>query len=85
MPYNILYNVPCYFQYISQRGNLDIEIKNRKFLNYSIEMGKDMSIYYLMTHCRWLSGSAFTTTKPIDVNEKFIKSFVCLQKFFVFA
>ena len=44
-------------------------------LNYSIEIEQSMSFYCLMNHCRWLPGSAFSTTKPVDVNKKFIKNF----------
>ena len=71
--YNYLNNLPCFFQYISQRGNLDNEMKNAKHLNYSIEINQGMPI--LMNHCRWLSGSAFFTTRPIDVNKEIIKNF----------
>jgi len=28
-----------------------------------------------MTHCRWLPGTAFNTTRPIDVNKKIVKNF----------
>ena len=73
--YNILDNLPCYFQYVSQKGNLDDEITSGKHLNFSIEIDKDMSVYYLMTHCRWLPGSAFLTSRPIDVNKRFVKNF----------
>ena len=41
-----------------------------------------MSLYYLMNHCRWLPGSAFSTTKPIDVNKKLIKNFHLPPKVF---
>ena len=73
--YNIFDNLPCYFQYVSQKGNLDDEITNGKHLNFSIEIDKDMSVYYLMTHCRWLPGSTFLTSIPIDVNKRFVKNF----------
>lgn len=44
-------------------------------MNFSIEVDKDFPINYLMTHCRWLPGSAFSTTQPTVVNRKFIKNF----------
>jgi len=73
--YNYLNNLPCYFQYISKRGNFDNKFTNGNDLKYSIEIDKKMSDYYLMTHCRWLPGTAFNTTRPIDVNKKFVKNF----------
>ena len=73
--YNIFNNLPCFFQYVSQRGNLDTEISNGGHFNVSIEIDKDMQEYYLMTHCRWLPSSAFTTARPIDINKKLIKNF----------
>ena len=73
--YNILDNLPCYFQYISQKGNLDNEIKSGKHLSYSIEIDQDMPLYYLLNHCRWLPNSAFFATRPVDVNKNIIRNF----------
>ena len=67
---------PCYFQFISQRGNLDSEFANGSPLNYSIVLYNDSSADYLeqvIIHCYWLPGSAFNTTNPYDVYKKFIK------------
>ena len=58
---------PCYYQYDNE-GEM---IK----LNFSVMLHNDTSIYYLMTeHCRWLPDSAFNNTKPIDINNRIIKS-----------
>ncbi|XP_065896231.1 uncharacterized protein [Dysidea avara] len=68
---------PCYFQFISERDNLDIDFAIGSPLNYSIVLNNDRSadfFQHVMIHCYWLSGTAFTTTKPYDVYRKFIKS-----------
>ena len=76
--HNIKYSFypPCYFQYMSKRGNLDNDFVNGVPLNYSIVLNNDSSIDYLeqlMIHCYWLPGSAFNTTNPYDVYKKFVK------------
>ena len=44
-------------------------------LNFSIVYHNDMSIYTVMTtHCRWIPGSAFNNTKPIDINSRLINT-----------
>ena len=73
--YNIFDNLPCFFQYISQRGNLDNEISYDQHLNFSVEIDNFMQNRYLLNHCRWLPGSAFTAAKPLDVNKRFINNF----------
>ena len=61
------FTAPCYYQY----GNEGEMIK----LNFSVMFHNDISIYYLMTeHCRWLPDSASNNTKPIDINNRIIKS-----------
>jgi len=67
---------PCYFQFISDRGNLDSDFANRAPLNYAIVINNDDSARYLqqvMIHCDWVPGSAFTTTNPYDVYKRFIE------------
>ena len=62
----------CYYQYTAEGKNLD---KVTKKLNFSIVYDNDISIYTLMTsHCRWLPGSAFNSTNPIDINSRLISS-----------
>ena len=73
--YNMFNNLPCYFQYVSNRGNLDSEIANGQILNFSIVIDKDLPERCLMTHCRWIPGSAFNTTRPVVVSKKIIKKF----------
>ena len=73
--YNSFNNLPCYFQYFSKRGNLDREIANGKFSNFSIMIDKDLLAHYLTTQCRWIPGSAFNTTRPVVVNKKMIRDF----------
>ena len=61
---------PCYYQYNLQGKNLDSKMTK---LNCTILFHNDIFIYSLLiTHCRWLPGSAFNSTKPIDVNKKVI-------------
>ena len=73
---NVLYPL-CYFQFTSERGNLDSDFANGAPLNYSIVINNDSSADYLhqvMTHCYWISKSAFTTTNPFDVYKRFIET-----------
>jgi len=63
---------PCSYQYNSQ-GKILMDIIISK-LNCSIMLHNDRLIHALViTHCRWLPGSAFNSTKPIDVNKQIIK------------
>jgi len=67
----------CYFQFTSKRGNLDSEFANGAPLNYSIIINNDSSADYLhqvMTHCSWISSSAFNTTSPYDAYKKFTET-----------
>ena len=73
--YNMFNNLPCYFQYVSNRGNLDSEIAYGQILNFSIVIDKNLPEHCLMTHCRWIPGSAFNTTRPIVVSKRMIKNF----------
>ena len=71
---NNIFNLPCFFQYVSKRGNLDKEITNNYSLNYSIVFHNDSSIKDLVTiHCTWLPFSAFNVTRPIVVNKHIIE------------
>ena len=66
------FTAPCYYQYTAQGKNFD---KITKKSNFSIVYHNDRSIYTLMTsHCRWIPGSAFNSTKPIDINSRLISS-----------
>ena len=66
------FTAPCYYQYTAKGQNLD---KITGKLNFSILFHHDISINILRTaHCRWLPGSAFNTTKPVDINNRLINS-----------
>ena len=66
------FTAPCYYQYNGEKQNFD---KVTKTLNFSIVYHEDISIHtIIITHCRWLPGSVFNSTKPIDVNKRLIKS-----------
>ena len=66
------FTAPCYYQYTAKGQNLD---KITGKLNFSILFHNDISISILRTaHCRWLPGSAFNTTKPVDINNRLINS-----------
>ena len=66
------FTAPCYYQYTAG-GKIFDELTGK--LNFSIVFHNDISIYTLMTaHCRWIPGSAFNSTKTIDVNSRLIKS-----------
>ena len=67
----------CVFQYTSKAGNLDKEFQQGQKLNYSIVFVKntvnsnEILIYYSM-HCAWDSSSAFISSIPLQVNQRFI-------------
>ena len=79
MPYHEAFSIsnftaPCYYQYTAEGQNLD---QYPEKLNFSIVFHNDLAVHALKTaHCRWLSeaGSAFNSTKPIDINNRLIKS-----------
>jgi len=67
----------CMIQYISKRGNLDKEFQQGHKLNYAIIFTNnsisdyEISTHYL-THCAWDSSSAFISSIPLQVNQRFI-------------
>ena len=66
------FTAPCYYQYTAKGQNFD---KITGKLNFSIVFHNDISISTLGTaHCRWLPGSAFNSTKPVDINTRLINS-----------
>ena len=68
------FTAPCYYQYTAEGQNFD-RFTTRN-LDFSIVFQNDISKHNLMTaHCRWLPGSAFNSTKSIDINNKIIKSY----------
>ena len=84
----------CAIQYISKRGNLDKEFQTGQNLNYSIIIDRN-NLYKTssnnLKHCMWDSTSAFLTSSPLHVNQRFIqhnfsaweeykKGFVCAKK-----
>ena len=72
------FTAPCYYQYTAEGQNFD-RFTTRN-LNFSIVFHNDISIHTLITtHCRWLPGSAFNSIKPIDINNKIIKSYFPLM------
>ena len=72
------FTAPCYYQYTTEGQNFD-RFTTRN-LNFSIVFHNDISIHTLITaHCRWLPGAAFNSTKPIDINNKIIKSYFPLM------
>ena len=65
----------CMFQYFKEQ-NLNLLFRN-KIKGYSVifQENKWATEYDLnlgITHCSWLTGSAFNTTIPVDVNQRFI-------------
>ena len=67
------FTAPCYYQYTAEGQNFDMMLTEK--LNFSIVLHNDISIHNLMTaHFRWLPGSAYNTTKPLDINKRLIKS-----------
>ena len=73
----ILYPL-CFFQYISDNGDLDQKFAQGILLNFTIAIHKTEahSLSNLhTTHCSWNSKSAFNTTIPLLVNQRFISHF----------
>ena len=68
----------CFIQYISDRGNLDHQFAAEESINFSIIIHKTEA-YSLsnlpVTHCKWQPNSAFKTTSPLFVNQRFISDF----------
>ena len=67
----------CPFQYISKRGNLDKEFQMGTKLNYSITFTKNNMPGLSnaeSSHCSWDSSSAFQTSRPFHVNQRFIST-----------
>ena len=66
----------CPVQYISKRGNLDKEFQLGQKLNYSIVLYKNINIFSAtnLIHCAWDSSSAFVSSIPLYVHQKFINS-----------
>ena len=68
----------CLIQYISDSGNLDQQFEVGKHINFSIILHKTEAHYLAnlhTTHCRWQPNSAFNTTSPLYVNQRFISDF----------
>ena len=68
----------CILQYISDNGNLDQKFAAGEPIDFSISIHKtearSLSNSHT-THCRWQSNSAFNTTSPFLVNQRFISDF----------
>ena len=68
----------CFIQYISDNGNLDQKFAAGEPIDFSIIIHKTeaCSLANLhTTHCRWQPKSAFNTTSPLYVNQRFISDF----------
>ena len=68
----------CFIQYISDNGNLDHQFAAGEPIDFSIIIYKTeaRSLANLhTTHCRWQPYSAFNTTSPLYVNQRFISDF----------
>ena len=68
----------CFFQYVSDNGNLDQNFTLGMLLNFSIIIHKTKarSLTNLhLIHCKWQLNSAFNTTSPLLVNQRFISDF----------
>ena len=67
----------CYFQYISNRGNLDDKFATGLIdFNVTIHYTEASSLSNMhTTHCRWQPNSAFNVTSPLLVNQCFISDF----------
>ena len=79
------FTAPCYYQYTAEGQNYD---QLTEKLNFSVVSHNDISIHTLKTaHCRWLPGSAFNSTKPMDINKRLIKSYFTLayEKLFCYC
>ena len=68
----------CIFQYICDKENLDHQFATGKPINFSIIIHKtkahSLSNLHVM-HCKWQPNSAFKTTSPLLVNQRFISDF----------
>ena len=66
----------CFIQYTSSRGNLDDDFQHKVQLKYSMVFTKNKifanKINANFKHCRWDSYSAFWTSSPLKVNQKFV-------------
>ena len=68
----------CVLQYVNDDKNLDHQFAARENINFSIIIHKTEShslSNMQTTHCRWQSDSAFNTTSPLLVNQRFISDF----------
>ena len=68
----------CHLQYVSNKGHLDHQFSAGEPINYSIIIYKTEahSLSNLhVTHCKWQPDSAFKTTNPLLVNQRFISDF----------
>ena len=70
--------MPCIFQFLSKRGNLDHDIQTGKNLNYTILFKNNnievLSYYkYSTVHCGWNKNTAFLKSSPRLVNPKMIQ------------
>ena len=70
----------CAIQYLSNRGNLDNQFQLGHELNYSVVIFDNKGVPPFcsrcthLVHCAWDPSSAFKTSIPLHVNQKFIKS-----------
>ena len=68
----------CFIQYISDNGNLDQKFAAGEPIDFSIIIHKTEARSFAnlhTTHCRWQLNSAFNTTSPLYVNQRFISDF----------
>ena len=75
----------CAIQYISERGNLDKEFQMGQALNYSIIHNNNNKLCAIsdtdsLYHCEWDSTSAFWTSSPLYVNQRFIHHNISVTK-----
>ena len=74
----------CAIQYISERGNLDKEFQMDQILNYSIIHNNNNNKRVIsntdLYHCEWDSTSAFLTSSPLYVNQRFIQQNISIKK-----
>ena len=68
----------CYFQYISDRGNLDSEFTTGELIDFNVTIhnteASSLSNVHT-THCRWQPNSAFNIISPLLINQHFISDF----------
>ena len=67
-----------FIQYISDNGNLDQKFAAGEPIDFSIIIHKTKArslANFHTTHCRWQPDSAFNTTSPLYVNQRFISDF----------